>query len=75
MANLRRGVVVGGLGIIGIAAALAVSGGGRIGWTILGAIILGIVGLIPFVGGVVVGLAAAAVGAALAELSARLRAA
>jgi cytoskeletal protein CcmA (bactofilin family) len=53
-----------------------VSGGGRIGWTILGAVILGIVGLIPFVGGAVVGLAVAAgVGAALAELWVRLRAA
>jgi len=53
-----------------------VSGGGRIGWTILGAVILGIVGLIPFVGGIVVGLAVAAgVGAALAELWVRLRAA
>jgi len=53
-----------------------VSGGGRIGWTILGAVILGIVGLVPFVGGIVVGLAVAAgVGAALAELWVRLRAA
>jgi hypothetical protein len=53
-----------------------VSGGGRIGWTILGAVTLGIVGLIPVVGGVVVGLAiAAGVGAALAELWKRLRAA
>lgn len=52
-----------------------VSGGGRIGWTILGAVILGIVGLIPFVGGAVVGLAVAAgVGATLAELWTRLRA-
>jgi len=53
-----------------------VSGGGRIGRTIIGAVILGIVGLIPFLGGIVVGLAVAAgVGAALAELWVRLRAA
>lgn len=53
-----------------------VGSGGRIGWTILGAVILGLVGLIPILGGIVVGLAVAAgVGAAIAELWARLRAA
>jgi cytoskeletal protein CcmA (bactofilin family) len=49
---------------------------GRVGWAILGAVILGLVGLIPILGGIVVGLAVAAgVGAAMAELWTRLRAA
>jgi cytoskeletal protein CcmA (bactofilin family) len=47
---------------------------GRIGWAIAGAIVLGIVTLIPFVGGTVAGLAiAAGFGAAAAELWKRLR--
>lgn len=52
-----------------------ISGAGRVGWTIIGAVLLGLIGIIPFVGGVVVGLAVAAgVGAATAELWGRLRA-
>lgn len=47
---------------------------GRIGWAIIGAIILGVVTLIPFVGGLVLALAVAAgVGAASAEIWKRLR--
>lgn len=47
---------------------------GRIGWVIAGAIVLGIVTLIPFVGGTVAGLAiAGGFGAAAAELWKRLR--
>ncbi len=47
---------------------------GRIGWAIAGAIILGLIALVPFVGVVVVGLAVAAgFGAAAAELWGRLR--
>ena len=47
---------------------------GRIGWAIAGAIVLGIVSLIPFVGGTVAGLAiAGGFGAAAAELWKRLR--
>ena len=50
--------------------------GGRIGWAIAGAIILGVIALIPFVGGLVLALAiAAGVGAASAEIWKRLRAA
>jgi len=53
-----------------------VSGGGRVGWAVLGAVILGLIGLVPFIGGLIVGLAVAAgVGAAVAELWTRLRAA
>lgn len=49
---------------------------GRIGWAIAGAIVLGIVTLIPFVGGTVAGLAiAGGFGAVAAELWKRLRAA
>ena len=49
---------------------------GRIGWAIAGAIVLGIVTLIPFVGGTVAGLAiAGGFGAAAKELWKRLRAA
>lgn len=52
-----------------------VSGAGRVGWTILGAVLLGLIGVIPFVGGVIAGLAVAAgVGAIMAELWGRLRA-
>ncbi|MDH3664780.1 MAG: polymer-forming cytoskeletal protein, partial [Alphaproteobacteria bacterium] len=48
--------------------------GGRIGWVIAGAIILGVIALIPFVGGLVLALAVAAgVGAASAEIWKRLR--
>ena len=47
---------------------------GQIGWGIAGAIILGVIALIPFVGGIVAGLAiAAGFGAAAAELWKRLR--
>ena len=47
---------------------------GRIGWVIAGAIVLGIITLIPFVGGTVAGLAiAGGFGAAAAELWKRLR--
>jgi len=47
---------------------------GRIGWAVAGAIVLGIIALIPFVGGTVAGLAlAAGFGAAAAELWKRLR--
>ncbi len=53
-----------------------VGGGARVGWAILGAVILGLVGLIPLLGAIIVGLAVAAgVGAAMAELWTRLRAA
>ena len=48
--------------------------GGRIGWAIAGAIILGVIALIPLVGGLVLALAiAAGVGAASAEIWKRLR--
>ncbi len=48
--------------------------GGRIGWAIVGAIILGVVALIPIVGSLVLALAVAAgVGAASAEIWKRLR--
>ena len=48
--------------------------GGRIGWAIAGAIILGVVTMIPFIGGLVVALAiAAGFGAASSELWKRLR--
>jgi hypothetical protein len=48
--------------------------GGRIGWAIAGAIILGVIALIPFVGGLVLALAiAAGVGAASSEIWKRLR--
>jgi cytoskeletal protein CcmA (bactofilin family) len=48
--------------------------GGRIGWAIVGAIILGLIALVPFVGGLVLALAiAAGVGAASAEIWKRLR--
>ena len=48
--------------------------GGRIGWAIAGAIILGVIALIPLVGGLVLALAVAAgVGAASAEIWKRLR--
>jgi cytoskeletal protein CcmA (bactofilin family) len=47
---------------------------GRIGWGVAGAIVLGIIALIPFVGGTVAGLAiAAGFGAAASELWKRLR--
>ncbi|MGI9488081.1 MAG: hypothetical protein ACR2RF_19800 [Geminicoccaceae bacterium] len=47
---------------------------GRIGWAIAGAVILGIVALIPFIGGLVAALAiAAGFGAASSELWKRLR--
>jgi len=47
---------------------------GKVGWGIAGAIVLGIVALIPFVGGIVSGLAiAAGFGAAATELWKRLR--
>jgi cytoskeletal protein CcmA (bactofilin family) len=49
--------------------------GGRVGWALAGAVVLGLVALIPFVGGVVVGLLiAAGFGAAGAEIWKRLRA-
>lgn len=49
--------------------------GGRIGWALLGAVIIGVVSIVPIVGGIVAGLAiAAGVGAATAELWWRLRA-
>jgi len=48
--------------------------GGRIGWAIAGAIILGVIALIPFIGGLVLALAiAAGVGAASSEIWKRLR--
>ncbi len=48
--------------------------GGRVGWAIAGAIILGVVTMIPFIGGLVVALAiAAGFGAASSELWKRLR--
>ncbi len=47
---------------------------GRVGWTIVGALILGVITLVPFLGGIVAGLAiAAGFGAACAELWKRLR--
>lgn len=47
---------------------------GRAGWAVVGAIILGVVALVPVVGGIVVGLAiAAGFGSAAAELWKRLR--
>jgi cytoskeletal protein CcmA (bactofilin family) len=47
---------------------------GRVGWGIAGAILLGIIALIPFVGGIITSLAiAAGFGAAAAELWKRLR--
>lgn len=49
--------------------------GGRVGWAILGAIVLGLVALVPVLGNLVAGLAVAAgVGATGAELWQRLRA-
>lgn len=49
---------------------------GRVGWAVLGVVILGLVTLVPFVGGIVAGLAVAAgFGAASTELWWRLRAA
>jgi UPF0716 family protein affecting phage T7 exclusion len=46
----------------------------RVGWAIAGAIVLGVIALIPFVGGIVTSLAiAAGFGAAAAELWKRLR--
>ncbi len=48
--------------------------GGRIGWAIAGAIVLGVIALIPVVGGLALALAiAAGVGAASAEMWKRLR--
>ncbi|MGI9435206.1 MAG: hypothetical protein ACR2Q4_10335, partial [Geminicoccaceae bacterium] len=48
--------------------------GGRIGWAIAGAIVLGVVALIPFIGGLIVALAiAAGIGAASGEIWKRLR--
>ncbi|MDH3664383.1 MAG: hypothetical protein OEU92_30950 [Alphaproteobacteria bacterium] len=48
--------------------------GGRIGWAIAGAIVLGIVAVIPVVGGPIVALAiAAGIGAASGEIWKRLR--
>ncbi len=47
---------------------------GRVGWTIAGAVVLSLVGLIPIIGGIAAGLAVAAgLGAAAAELWRRLR--
>lgn len=49
---------------------------GRVGWTLIGTVILGLVTLVPFLGAVVVGLAiAAGFGAAAAELWTRFRSA
>jgi len=54
----------------------AIGTGGRIGWALFGVVILGIAGLIPWIGGIVVTLAVAAgLGATTAELWPRLRAA
>ena len=48
---------------------------GRVGWVMAGAIILRVVSLIPFVGGIVAGLAISAGFGGAAELWKRLRAA
>lgn len=59
----------------GFSSAADVRRAGQVGWAVAGAIVLGLVGLIPFVGGIIAGLAiAAGVGAASAELWKRLRA-
>ncbi len=48
--------------------------GGRIGWALLGVVLVGLVGLIPFIGAIIAGLAVAAgVGAVGIELWRRLR--
>lgn len=53
-----------------------IGAGGRVGWALLGAVIIALVGLIPFVGSIVAGLAVAAgFGAAAGELWMRLHAA